>query len=335
MGPSTRSLKILKKMSDNGMSVARFNFSHGTYEEHEKDFNLIKTLNKKYNKQIKTLVDLEGHRIRIGKIKNGEIRIKKGQKLILTNVKEKYVNNNEKIFIDYKNSLTDIKKGLDIFIDDGNISLEVLSSTNNEIVTKVQADYILKEHKGINIPKAELKFPLIEDKDRDGLIYALECNADFVANSFVRNSSDMEPLIDILKSKNNKNCELIAKIEDKAGIDNIDSILKVCNGVMVARGDMGISIPIWSVPITQKYIIKKCVFQKKFTIIATQMLESMIENQIPTRAEVSDVANAVIDGANYVMLSAETAVGQYPDKTVKIMSNIIKFTRENIDIIKE
>ncbi|MDR1784788.1 MAG: pyruvate kinase [Endomicrobium sp.] len=334
MGPSTRSLKTLKKMSDSGMTVVRLNFSHGTYEEHEKDFELIRTLNKKYKKHIKTLVDLEGHRIRIGKIKEGKTEIKKGQQLILTNKENEIMGDNKKIFIDYLNTLTDVKKGSNIFIDDGNLTLKVLSSTNDELVTEVQMDYILKENKGVNIPQADLKFPLMEKKDREGMIYALECNADFVANSFVRDQSDMEPLVDILKSKNNKNCKLIAKIEDRAGIYNIKSILKICDGIMVARGDMGISIPIWTVPIVQKHIIKKCMAQKKFVIIATQMLESMVENPIPTRAEVSDVANAVIDGTDYVMLSAETAVGHYPDKVVEVMGNIIKFTEKNYYIVQ-
>lgn len=266
MGPSTRSIKTLKKMLDNGMTVARLNFSHGTYEEHEKDFDLIKTLNKKYKKHVKTLVDLEGHRIRIGKIKDGKIEIKKGQELILTNKEKEIIGDNKKIFIDYLNSLTDVKKGLSIFIDDGNLTLKVLSSTSDELVTEVQADYILKEYKGVNIPQANLKFPLIEEKDREGMLRALKCNADFVANSFVRDLSDMEPLIDILKSKNNKNCELIAKIEDRTGIDNIESIFKVCDGIMVARGDMGISIPIYSVPIIQKYIIKKCKPDRKSVV---------------------------------------------------------------------
>jgi len=333
MGPSTRSLKVLKKMSDNGMTVARLNFSHGTLEEYEKDFNLIKTLNKKYKKNVKTLVDLEGHRIRIGDIKDGKTELKKGQQFVLTNKGKEIIGDNKKVFIDYPNPLTDIQKGLNIFIDDGNLTLKVLSSKKEELITEVQMDYILKRHKGVNIPQASLKFPLMEEKDRKGMVYALERNADFVANSFVRNRTDMKPLIDILKSKNNKKCKLIAKIEDRQGIDNITSILEVCDGIMVARGDMGISIHLWTVPIVQKHIIKKCKAHKKFVIIATQMLESMVESPIPTRAEVSDVANAVIDGTDYVMLSAETAVGQYPDKVVEMMSNVIKFTEENKYIV--
>lgn len=327
MGPATRSLQVLKKMADAGMTVVRMNFSHGTYAEYEKDFALIRNLNKKYRKNVKILADLEGHRIRVGEIKNGKVELKKKQKLILTN--KKVMGDNKRIHIDYSNPLTDIKKGLDIFIDDGNLKLKVLVSKKDELVTEAQMDYVLKTHKGVNIPAAKLKFPPMEKKDMEDMIFALKHNVDFVANSFVRNADDMKPLIYILREEKKNNCQLIAKIEDRSGIDNLQSILDVCDGIMVARGDMGISIPLWTVPVVQKYIIKKCRSRKKFVITATQMLESMVENPIPTRAEVSDVANAIIDGSNYVMLSAETAVGQYPAQAVEMMGNIIKFTEKN------
>ena len=327
MGPATRSMQVIKKMADAGMTVVRLNFSHGTYEEHEKDFTLIKNFNKKYKKNIKILSDLEGHRIRVGEIKNGKTELKKKQKLILTN--KKTIGSNKIIFIDYSNPLTDIKKGLDIFIDDGNLKLKVLDSKKDHLVTEVQMDYVLKTHKGVNIPQAKLKFPTMEDKDRQDMLFALKHNSDFIANSFVRNKEDMKPLIDILKNENNKSCKLIAKIEDREGIDNLQTILDACDGIMVARGDLGISIPLWTVPVVQKYIIKKCKIRRKFVITATQMLESMVENPIPTRAEVSDVANAIIDGSDYVMLSAETAIGQYPAEAVEMMGNIIKFTEKN------
>ena len=327
MGPATKSLQVLRKMANAGMTVARFNFSHGSHEEHEKYFALIKTLNKKYGKNVKILADLEGPRIRVGVIKDDKVQLKKKQKLTLTN--KEVLGNNKKIFIDYPGSLTDIKKGQDIFIDDGNLKLKVLASTKDKLITEVQTDYVLKNHKGVNIPQAKLKFPPMEEKDRQDMLFALKHNADFVANSFVRNADGMKPLIDILKSANNSKCKLVAKIEDRSGIDNLVSILDVCDGIMVARGDMGISIPLWTVPVVQKYIIKKCRSRKKFVITATQMLESMVENPLPTRAEVSDVANAIIDGSDFVMLSAETAVGVYPDKAVDMMGNIIKFTEKN------
>lgn len=327
MGPATRSLPLLKKMADCGMTVIRLNFSHGTYEQYEKDFALIRSLNKKYKKNIKVLADLEGHRIRVGEIKGGEVALQKKQKLILTN--KEMLGNNKKIYIDYSNPLTDIKKGLDIYIDDGNLTLKVLSSKKDELITEVQMDYVLKTHKGVNIPEAKLVFPPMEEKDYQDMLFALKHNVDFIANSFVRNADDMKPLQTILTSLKNTSCKLIAKIEDRSGIDNLTSILGSCDGIMVARGDMGISIPLWTVPVVQKYIIKTCKARRKFVITATQMLESMVESPIPTRAEVSDVANAIIDGSDYVMLSAETAVGAYPDKAVEMMGNIIKFTEKN------
>ena len=327
MGPATRSLPLLKKMADSGMTVVRFNFSHGCRQEKEKDFALIKALNKKYKKKIKILADLEGHRIRIGEIKNGKVSLKKNQKLILTN--KEVAGDNKTVSIDYSGAFTDIKKGLDIFIDDGNLKLKVLSSKKDELIAQAEMDYVLKTHKGVNIPQANLNFPLMEEKDKQDMLFALKRGVDFVANSFVRNKEDMRPLIDILRQEKNSKTKLIAKIEDRLGIENLPSILDSCDGIMVARGDMGISIPLYTVPVVQKYIIKKCKARKKFVITATQMLESMVENPIPTRAEVSDVANAIIDGSNYVMLSAETAVGAYPDKTVEMMGNIIKFTEQN------
>lgn len=327
MGPATRSLPILKKMADSGMTIVRLNFSHGTYEEYEKDFALIRNLNKKYRKNVKILADLEGHRIRVGDIKGGKVDLRKKQKLILTN--KKVMGDNKRIYIDYSRPLTDIKKGLEIFIDDGNLKLKVLVSKKDELITEVQMDYTLKTHKGINIPAANLKFPPMEKKDMEDMLFALKHNVDYIANSFVRNADDMKPLRYILEQEKKKDCQLIAKIEDRSGIDNLPSILDMCDGIMVARGDMGISIPLWTVPVVQKYIIKKCRSRKKFVITATQMLESMVENPIPTRAEVSDVANAIIDGSNYVMLSAETAVGNYPAETVEMMGNIIKFTEKN------
>lgn len=331
MGPATRSKEVLTKMLKSGMTMIRFNFSHGTFAEYEKDFELIRTLNNSYYKsngeKLKILVDLEGHRIRIGALKNNKIKLTNGEKLILTD--DNIIGDNKKIYIDYKNSLTDITSGCEIFIDDGNLVLKVLSSKNHEIVTEIKNDYILKSYKGINIPKAKLKFPKIEQKDIDGMIFALKHGVDIIANSFVRYAEDMTPLLNILNNEGNTTCKLVAKIEDRLGIDNLEEIIKVSDGIMIARGDLGISIPMWTLPIEQKRIIKQCKIYNKFVIIATQMIESMIKNHIPTRAEVSDVANAVIDGANYVMLSAETAIGKHPDKVVKIINNIISFTEKN------
>ncbi|MDR2251531.1 MAG: pyruvate kinase [Endomicrobium sp.] len=326
MGPSIRSLEILKNLADSGMAIVRLNFSHGTFADYEKDISLVRTLNEECKKDIKILADLEGHRIRVGKIEGGKVELKKGQQLILNN--KDRVGNSKEISIDYLNPLTDITKGLTIFIDDGNLVLKVLSSKEDELVTEIQIGYVLKTHKGVNIPDAKLKFKPLEDKDLKGLLFALGQNVDYVANSFVRDAADMQPIIDIVKEQKAK-CKLVAKIEDMSGINNIDEILNVADGIMVARGDMGVSLPVYSVPVMQKYIIKKCKSRNKFVITATQMLESMIKNPVPTRAEVSDVANAVLDGTDYTMLSAETSVGHYPEKAVAMMGNVIKYTLEN------
>ncbi len=326
MGPSTRSEKTIKSLSDSGMTVARLNFSHGTFEQYVKDIELIRNVNKKYNRKIKILGDLEGHRIRIGKLKDSKVELKKGQKLILTN--KELIGDSKIVSIDYAGPMTDLKKGISIFIDDGNLKLTVSSGNKENVNTVVTTDYILKEHKGINIPDAKLHFPEIEEHDKKHIDFAIEYKLDYIANSFVRNKSDMKYLKKIVAEQHPK-CQLVAKIEDREGIDNLASILDVCDGIMVARGDMGISIPLWTVPVVQKYIIKKCRSRNKFVITATQMLESMVENPVPTRAEVSDVANAIIDGSNFVMLSAETAVGKHPEEAVAMMGNIIKFTEKN------
>ncbi|MDR2709492.1 MAG: pyruvate kinase [Elusimicrobiota bacterium] len=328
LGPATHTVPILKELAQAGMTVVRLNFSHGTYEDYEEIFKLVSTVNENRKTKIKILADLAGHRIRLGKFKNGQVQLKKGQKVILTN---RPIQSNEKeIYIDYGGSFTDIKKGTEIYIDDGNLSLKVLSAGEDELCAEVQMDYVLKSNKGVNIPDAKLKFPLMEDKDRSDMIFALDHGVDFVANSFVRDAADMVPLREILQERKDKKCKLIAKIENRSGIYNLDSILDASDGIMVARGDMGISIPLWTVPIVQKHIIKKCASRKKFSITATQMLESMVENPIPTRAEVSDIANAIIDGSNYVMLSAETAVGAHPVEAVTIMHKIIQYTTKNL-----
>ena len=327
LGPSSHNLTVLRKMADAGMTVARLNFSHGTYEDYEKILKLMRALNKNRKNKVKVLADLAGHRIRIGKFKNGQIVLKKGQKIVLTN--RKIESDNKEIYIDYSNPFTDIKKGINIFIDDGNLVLKVLSSRQNDLTAETQSDYVLKSNKGVNIPDAKLQFPQMEEKDKNDMLFALDRGVDFVANSFVRNASDMAPLREILCDRRDKKCRLIAKIEDRSGIDNLGPILEVSDGIMVARGDLGISIPLWTVPVVQKYIIKKCRSRGKFVITATQMLESMVENPLPTRAEVSDVANAIIDGSDYVMLSAETAVGAYPVEVVSMMSHISEFTKKN------
>lgn len=328
LGPASSTETILRKMMLKGMDVARLNFSHGTREAHLNCIRLIRKFNKKYRRHIRILGDLEGYRIRIGRLKNSKaVDLKKRQRLCLT--QDDIIGEGNLIAFDYKGDLRDIKNGQYIYIDDGRIALAVEGHAKRCLKAKVLIGGMLKEHKGVNIPGVRLRFSGLTEKDGRDLRFAIDNRLDFIAQSFVRTKSDMLKIRDFLKGDLPK-CQIIAKIENREGIRNIDEIIEVSDGIMIARGDMGISLPIYEVPIIQKEIIKKCNRAKKFVITATQMLESMVENHIPTRAEVTDVANAIIDGSDYLMLSAETAVGRYPVETVEMMNNIIKFTESRL-----
>lgn len=304
-----------------GMDVVRLNFSHGSHKEHLQRINLVRSLNSKYRRHIKILGDLQGHRIRIGEL-SGPIELRKRKVLWLT--QEQIKGTSEKIPFDYQGSLQAIKNGHQIFIDDGNIVLEVIGRESHKLKVKVIIGGVLKAHKGVNIPEAKLEFGKISQKDVNDIVFCMKNSFEYIAQSFVRTKKDILEVRDILGL--NSGCKVVAKIENREGINNIDEIIKVSDGIMIARGDMGVSMPIYEIPIIQKMIIKKCNRAGKFVITATQMLESMTENSRPTRAEVTDVANAIIDGTDFVMLSAESAVGKYPVESVIMMNNIIKFT---------
>lgn len=321
LGPSSSNSTVLRKMMLAGLDVVRLNFSHGTLKEHSLRIKVIRELNKKYRRHIKILGDLEGYRIRIGKLKN-PLELKKKQVIILT--QDEVVGTGSIIPFDYPGDLKSIKAGKFIYIDDGNIALESQGFSKGHLKAKVVIGGILKEHKGINIPEVNLRFTDLTERDKTNIQFCLDNKLDYIAQSFVRTKQDIMEINKMLGA--NCNCQLVAKIENREGISNINEIISVSDGIMIARGDMGVSLPIYEVPIVQKDIIKKCNKAKKFVITATQMLESMTENLRPTRAEVSDVANAVIDGSDYLMLSAETAVGSYPVEVVIMMNKIIKFT---------
>jgi len=310
-----------------GMDVVRLNFSHGTLAEHREKIRLIRMLNKKYRRHIRVLGDLEGYRMRIGGLKGQQpVEVKKRQVLFLTT--ENIVGEGFRIPFDWAGSLRPIKPGQHIYIDDGLIALKVEARDRKNLRVRVIVGGMIKEHKGINIPGVQLDVTGLTRKDKEDIHFCIEEKVDYIAQSFVRNKRDILDLRAYLKSCSHT-CGVIAKIENREGIRNIDEIISVCDGIMVARGDMGISIPVYEVPYTQKKIIKKCNKAKKFVITATQMLESMTEHPIPTRAEVCDVANAILDGTDYVMLSAESAAGLYPVKCVEMMNQIIKFTEKN------
>ncbi len=326
LGPASNNVTVIRKMMLAGMDVVRLNFSHGSHPEHKAKLNIVRQLNKKYRRHIKALQDLQGNRIRIALLKNHKpIELKKRQIIWLT--QENIMSEDNLIPFDYTGSLSDIQTGQFIYIDDGNIALVVKERRKRTLKTQVVVAGLLKENKGVNIPGARLEFPQITEEDKIDIKFGIENKVDYIAQSFVRNRKDIL-MVKSRVSEELPHCSVIAKIECREGIKNIDEIIKASDGIMIARGDMGISVPIYQIPIIQKQIIKKCNRAKKPVITATQMLESMTENLIPTRAEVTDVANAVLDGTDFVMLSAETAVGKYPGETVKMMNEIIRFTEE-------
>lgn len=307
-----------------GMDVARLNFSHGTLDEHLKKIVLVRDLNKKCRRHIRILGDLEGYRMRVGELKGKKpVLVKKHQTLWLTT--DDVLGEGDRIPFDWAGSLKPINPGQQVYIDDGNIALVVEARSKTELKSRVVIGGPIKEHKGINIPGVKLDIRGLTRKDKEDIHFCIEHKVDYIAQSFVRDRQDILDLRNHLKSHSHS-CGVIAKIENREGIQNIDEIMSVCEGIMVARGDMGISIPIYEVPFVQKRIIRKCNKAKKFVITATQMLESMTDHPIPTRAEVSDVANAILDGTDYVMLSAESAAGLYPVQCVEMMNQIIRFT---------
>lgn len=329
LGPASSNPAVARKMVFSGMDVVRLNFSHASHKEHIQCLNLIREINRKYHRRVRILGDLEGYRIRVGKFKGSEaIEVKKRQIIWLTQssvAKEKGI-----IPFDYCADLGVIKSGQYIYIDDGNIALRAISRKKKSLKTEVIVGGIVKEHKGINIPGAKLKFSGLTAKDIDDIRFCVDNQLDYIAQSFVRTRGDILKIREFLKG-HSPHIKIIAKIENREGINNIDEIIAVSDGIMIARGDMGVSIPIYEIPVVQKEIIKKCNRAGKFVITATQMLESMTENLKPTRAEVTDVANAIIDGSDYLMLSGETAVGHYPAETVCMMNQIIKFTESHIN----
>jgi pyruvate kinase len=326
LGPASRNYTVLRKMFAAGLDVVRLNFSHGNHQQHLEAVKLVRQLNQKYGRHIRIMQDLEGFRIRIGRFKGAKTRVLKNRTVAwLTN--EPGAHGPKTIPFDYKGDLGRIRPQQLIYIDDGNLVLRVVSTSTSTIKAVVIEGGILKERKGINIPAANLEFGAMTEKDKTDLEFGVKHGVDYIALSFVRDENDVRQAAELVKPRL-PSCRLVAKIESRDAIGNIDKIIEVADGIMIARGDMGIAVPIYQVPIIQKRIIKKCNAAKKFVITATQMLEHMTEHSRPTRAEVTDVANAIIDGTDFVMLSAETAVGLFPYESVLMMNEIIKFTEK-------
>jgi pyruvate kinase len=328
LGPASSSYTVLRKMFAAGLDVVRLNSSHASHKQHLDCMNLVRLINKKYRRHIRIMQDLEGFRIRVGRLKGGKTRLLKNRTVIwLTN--EPGASGPRAIPFDYKGDLGQIKPEQLIYIDDGNLVLRVKSTSANSIKAVVVEGGILKERKGINIPDVDLEFEGITKKDKKDIEFGIKHGVDYIALSFVRDEHDIRQAAALIKSRL-PNCRVVAKIENRQAIENIDGIIEAADGIMIARGDMGVSIPIHEVPIIQKRIIKKSNAAGKFVITATQMLEHMTEHSRPTRAEVTDVANAIIDGTDFVMLSAETAVGRFPYQSVLMMNEIIKFTEKSM-----
>jgi pyruvate kinase len=328
LGPASGNYTVLRKMFAAGLDVVRLNSSHGSHKQHLESIELVRRLNKKYRRHIKIMLDLEGFRIRVGRFKGTKTRILKRRSVVwLTNEAESC--GPRRIPFDYKGDLSRIKPGQLIYIDDGNLSLRVKSTSSKSIKAVIVEGGILKERKGINIPDANLRFQGITDKDQRDIEFGIKHRVDYIALSFVRDENDIRQASALIKPRL-PDCRLVAKIENRQAIENIDEIIEASDGIMIARGDMGIAVPIYEVPIIQKRIIKKCNAAGKFVITATQILEHMTEHSKPTRAEVTDVANAIIDGTDFVMLSAETAVGRFPYQSVLTMNDIIKFTEKSM-----
>ncbi|MBS1646505.1 MAG: pyruvate kinase [Bacteroidetes bacterium] len=321
MGPATASIEVLENMFAEGLDICRINFSHGNYDAVKQTVENIRTLNQKRHSHVGILADLQGPKLRIGEVENNAIELINGNEIIITT--KESIGTAQKIYITYPQFPEDVKTDELVLIDDGKIHLRVLTTNKkDEVRCKIISGGVLSSKKGVNLPNTKISLPCLTVKDLRDLDFAIENDFDWIGLSFVRSVTDIVELKEIIRNKGSR-ARVIAKIEKPEAIKEIDKIMEVTDGIMVARGDLGVEMPMEEVPLLQKMIVSKCVQAGKPVIIATQMMESMITNYTPTRAEVNDVANAVLDGADAVMLSAETSVGKYPAKVIEFMRRII------------
>lgn len=329
IGPSSNNIETLRSLVSAGANVFRLNFSHGDHEVHKQVIKMIREINEETGSNIGILQDLQGPKIRVGEMENGGVQILPGQKITITN--EPVVGNAELVSTVYQNLPNDVKGGDRILIDDGNIELAVNNTDGKNVRCVVIHGGILKSRKGINLPNTKVSAPSLTEKDIEDLQFGLKQDVDWIALSFVRTADDIRDLRERIQEAG-KACKIVAKIEKPEALANIDEIIEATDAIMVARGDLGVEVPMETVPLWQKRMVSKCKLACKPVIIATQMLESMTTHPRPTRAETNDVATAVLDGADAVMLSAETASGQFPVNAVKAMSSIISYIENNHDV---
>ncbi|HHJ09944.1 MAG TPA: pyruvate kinase [Bacteroidetes bacterium] len=329
LGPASEDPEIMKKMILEGVNVFRLNFSHGTYEQKEKSIQTIKELRKELNIPVGILADLQGPKLRIGEIKNNLVQLKDGEFIEITNTA--CLGDDNRVYLSYPTFAEDVEPGDTVLVDDGKIKLEVTETNQKDkVIARIIHGGFLSSHKGVNLPDTKISLPSLTEKDLEDTRFILDHEIDWIALSFVRKATDILDLHDLLKKHKGKvDPWIIAKIEKPEALKEIDQIIDLSRGIMIARGDLGVEVSFSHVPIIQKEIIQKCIEHAKPVIIATQMMESMIDNFRPTRAEATDVANAVLDGGDCLMLSGETSVGKYPVEVVQNMHSIISFTEQH------
>ncbi len=332
LGPSTDKGDVMRELALAGMDCARFNFSHADHEEHYGRLVRLRQIREELDIPIAALLDTKGPEIRIGKFADKKVSLVKGQTFTLTT--RQIEGTQDIVYINYEHLVKDISVGATILIDDGLVGMTVESLTETDIICTVQNDGSISDNKGVNVPGTKLTMPFISSKDRDDIIFAIEKGYDFIAASFTRSAADIMEIRKIFAEYKHTGTNIIAKIENMEGVENIDEIIEAADGIMIARGDMGVEIPLEDVPVIQKMIIKKVYNAGKQVITATQMLDSMMKNPRPTRAESTDVANAIYDGTSAIMLSGETAAGLYPVDSLKTMVRIAIRTEQDIDYKK-
>ncbi len=321
IGPGSNNHETMTGLVNAGMDVMRMNFSHGSYEQHEGELKLLNQINKELNTHVAALLDTKGPEIRTHHFKDGKVEIKEGTRVTVH--MNEILGNETEFSINYGGLYSDIEVGDTILVDDGYLALKVLEINGiTSISTLALNTHVVKDRRGINVPGVKLNLDFVSEKDKEDILWGCKNNVDFIAASFVRRASDVQQIKDILATCGNTHIQIISKIENTEGVDNIDEIIEISDGIMIARGDLGVEVPAEDVPIIQKMIIEKCHAAGKVSVTATQMLESMIEHPRPTRAEVSDVANAIYDGTDAIMLSGESAIGKYPVESVRTMGRI-------------
>ena len=329
IGHASESEEVLSQMFAAGMNVARLNFSHGTHEEHKKKVELIKRVRDKMNLPIAIMLDTKGPEYRIRTFKDGKVTVKEGD--TFTFVAEEIEGDETKITVNYKQLAKDLNIGDRVTVNNGMVVFEVTAISGDDVVCKVITGGVLSNKKSMSFPNKVMSGPYLSEQDKADLLFGIQQDVDFVTASFVSTAQDAQDIRDFLDANGGEDIEIVAKIENRAGVENVEEICKICGGIMIARGDLGVEIPFVEVPSVQKELTRKCRMLGKRVITATEMLESMIQNPRPTRAEITDIANAVYDGTSCVMLSGESAAGKYPVEAVRVMAEIAEFTEKHND----